>query len=333
MGFNEAVPCCCNETAVCCRQVTFQRFCATSTLDEANCTFVTGEPDTASFTVNLISCVAQESDCNCDGFYGDTYGGGYIQTACTATYFANVKCQNGQPPVGADFCGPSEEPPCQRWACAPCGPRPDGCASGTPGGCPPVPDCPLQPCCEPPPPDMCCYYETSGNCLAPLGCLPCDQDFGPTVIQTHTQDCAECGQQALLLATTCCSSCGWDPITNLYEYNHCNPQDSPDRPDLWGKPCCNGPGPLPDGCANGQSSIPQTCTAYGCFGLCPSVNPPLCPCGNITVIGPCGNLTFAPSYSTFERSSEGRLETGIFNDGTGFKLDTLFLFGYGYNHL
>ena len=328
MGFNEAVPCCCDTTSVCCRTARFRKSCNTSVVDEANCTFTLGDPETLEFDMHFIDCVATQDDCSCQNFNPQTYGG-YVMVSCSATFFPDQKCQNGQPPVPRDFCGPEEPIPCQDWACGPCSPRPNGCVLVPPGSsCPPTPSCVPEPCCEPPPPEMCCYYNTSTGCLAFLQCAPCGQDFGSTVVSVPSPAC-DCAVNGLYVATLCCPSCGWDPNTNQPIYYHCDPQNAPNQPWLWGTQCCYGP----TGCANGSWPPNQTCVREGCINTCPAPPLPICPCDGLYVINTCGNFNFSTTYAGTETSAEGRVQTGVFNDGTGYKLNTLFLFGYGYEHL
>lgn len=329
MGSTEAIPCCCQKKQyLCCLDVTATYPCSKAVPDNENCTVNTGgQPEFRTLKARIQACAATEEECQalqadpqiwckdqgqgmgCGGGVGD---GQIIIDSKTATFYPGVECTG--PEADAKCSSSKDSIPCLKMSCGPCGPYFDGCADAdSNGNCPPVPDCPQQPCCGQNP-SLCCFTTITNGCISSQYCGPCGDsktsgDANSGEVVTKIQDCSSCKSDVIepkVISTACCSSCA---LNGSYEDPYCVEA---------GLVCCYT-------CSTEVPCIYNKCV-YPCGQ--PQDPRPLCPCplaGSSS--GPCGTL--------FEfNSAENRYTSGFVKTNSGaYQLDTLFLFGYGYNQL
>lgn len=331
MSVNPAIPCCCGgkPSFVCCKTFTMTLTCEKEATDAANCTTVPDGSETVEFTYKQASCVASEEECVCREGETPIGGPGFSVTACTAE-FTGVECENNQVPADFQGCKSEEDPPCCKFDCGPCGRKKAGISAAP---CPPPPPCEDEECCEPPPPVLCCCVEYFEDCVS-KSCQSCSQPIPSNCFTVTT--CDQCtNPDSVLIVSPCCSSlvceaCGGPGAADGHKcYDLCGP----------GGVCCWD-------CVTYDASGP-TCTTAKCLLPCPDTIPnqlPLCNCGPVVVSSPCisglvgsGGLNETSAGTGPDNKLgtliENSLEKGLIRTETGVNLNTLFLFGYGYNNL
>ena len=313
------IACCCdNQLYTCCLKLTMSMICQDSVVQ--GCAVIPVDAPPIEYFAYFNKCVELAADCNCDDI-GNTLPGHVNATiiGCQAA-FTGYECVGTQPPpVGPDVeeCGPTVQP-CQNYECGPCAYRPTGCTPATAETpCTPPPFCPPDPCCEPAPPTICCCATVVDGCIASNDCTFCPAGAPAAgVYCTPVQDCSQCTPDVgISIYTPCCRSgpCGT-------AWNCSGPEW-----DLQGNPvtCCSD-------CID--SSQNPTCQYEVCIMPC-STNPapqlPLCPCDEPRVGGPCSLFTGRLNQDF----AENRYTSGFVNTPNGYEINSIFLFGYGNNHL
>lgn len=330
MGSTEAIPCCCKqELYQCCLSVVLSATCTTGTPNFDTCSVDSDPPTTIEYSRSVLTCAASEEECKrlCGSInvsdLGDLGGsaggfGGVGQSAivaCEATFLGDKKCSD------PDECSGGQSL-CSQLACGPCEPYVNGCAvieDGEP--CPPTPgDCPKSPCCTPPPEKLCCCKTIVDGCISAAYCTTCTEESSDIsdgqngTVCGFISSCDNCkATDGELLVSSCCSdSSAADP---------CH--------DCGGQVCCTSC--LPSG--NPLPCVFQKCVLpCGQSGQTPI---PLCPC-TIRSRGPCSGFNSAQftNYGTYYNSAENRITSGFVQGSDGsYNLNTLLLFGYGYNQL
>ena len=353
-SYNPAIPCCCNKGGqnLCCLAVTLEQSCETAIIDEENCTAASGPVQTLTYFKQIKTCASSYEECNCEilstpentGGFGQEGGvGGFGQLPpgtrvvdCFATYYSDIKCDS---PEAAEACTGGDTV-CTKYKCGPCQPVKDGCVIVSPGTpCPSIPDCPPDPCCEPPPTQLCCCRVIDGGCIVSANCTPCTEETSSGTgasgeICTFVSDCEGCNlDTGFHITTLCCPSCYYldtdgDNVVDVYR-NECVYYGT--DPQLT--TCCN------DCRTYDPVTGDITCESEACILPCGSgVSPPtMCPCP----MAPTGYKCYALSaqttfkYGTVNNSAEGNFMSGMIYDPATktYKQNRLFLFGYGYDKL
>lgn len=353
-SYNPAIPCCCGSSEVgkklCCISLTADWSCATLVPDPENCAMIPGDPETLTMSTRVKYCVNTEAECTCDLLddenaerpgYGGLGEGGFgtdvgafepVVIECSAA-FVDISCYYGSTEEPEDDPCRKIQAVCDKFTCGPCGPTISGCTVVEVGNpCPPVPDCgePAA-CCGPPPPgDLCCVRVLVDGCIASTSCEPCG-DFGDSgtgdtnsgVVSRRIDNCDDCDpDSAVWIASACCASCGGDlqdcagPVIN-----DC---------------CCPIPG-IGVSCAECLGGAP--CVTGACIKPCeqggsaPSL--PLCPCPIRDFGWTCLAALSDPNNGTVSNFAEGDYFKGLIRDKIAdtYKVNTLLLFGYGYEQL
>jgi len=344
MSTNPAIPCCCiSPKFVCCKTYAVALTCPVEQIGD-DCDVISGVPPEVKceYEYKIVSCVDSEEECVCEeiseqevtgtGGFGSGGGGGgmggssggfppgHTISACISAVFHNIKCENNQPPNDREICKNDKNRPCCKKECGPCGPMAAGCADD----CPP-PNCEEQECCEPPPPTLCCCSTIEGGECSVKTCGPCPPDpIPPNCYQVPACDQCTDGPDdcTFYQSALCCPT----------EFCCCNPEATCD--------CCDGSIPACCECEE------PGCVRFKCICPCgsgPPSGPPLCMgCGQPTA-NPAGCLAlglqtemqhpgnkFEDNFGTFVENS---IEKGLIKTKTDVKLNTLFLFGYGYKNL
>lgn len=332
MSSTEAIPCCCGgkKQYLCCLEVTATATCIKGSADEANCSVSSGgEPETRTVTAKIRACAASEEECSkispssdiwcsdgtaCNGGEGGL-GNSPTITGVSSVFYPGVECTGDE---ADEKCTSNKDSlPCQALACGPCGPYFAGCADSP---CPPVPDCPKKPCCIPDQPKLCCFTTIDGGCIVSQSCEACN---GATssgtgtngVLVAEVPDCSQCSSsspQPKWVSTTCCTSC------DTY------PEKCP-----TGGVCCYD-------CVTFQGGL-ATCDLQRCVTPCgeQQTTTPICSCPLASSGGPCPPGILGPNYGQGAfNSPETRYTSGFVQTSSGsYELNTLLLFGYGYNNL
>lgn len=321
MSFNPATSCCCG-TTLCCLAVKVAHTCQKAKAD--GCGSSPDGTQTLEYWKYLKFCVNSEDECSCALIDNPGSGNDPTETVieCHSTFRPDKKCENNVPPTGV-----CEEPApkiCPVWGCSPCGPIQLGCVLTPPDqDCPPVPDCPIDPCCNPTQ-KLCCCREIVSGCVTGAQCTTCT---GPSstgtgtngTVCTEVQNCTGCTPDlGVYITTMCCATCNYVDI------------DGDGAWDVFFQDCQNMPTLVC--CADCQT---PGCTGAACIPPCSGGQPPpnLCPCPISPSVTPCSGFTSNYRYGTSQNSAENRYTTGYISDGNAYKLNTLFLFGYGYDHL
>jgi hypothetical protein len=312
MSANSAIPCCCTQPSfICCKTYTTSITCLKEIT--VGCDVFPDGYATIESTRKVVSCVFSEEDCVCeDGEIPPNNPPNTIVVKCEAE-FIGERCENNQVPDDFQGCKSENPPPCCISDCGPCGPKGAGASAGP---CPPTPYCEEQPCCNPPPPPICCCvsFTENENCAIRECIGPC-----PIVIPDNcytVSSCSDCENNiyGIWVWTACCAS---------YPCTVCGADDD----HACGDPVCLDPASICcDDCVSGD------CVMGKCIGPCP--NPvaqlPLCPCMGPFIGGLCVPAFPATKYGDLIENS---IEKGLIKTKTGVNLNTLFLFGYGYNNL
>lgn len=330
MGFNEAIPCCCEkQKKVCCITATYERRCLSTNVGSGDCVDTPGPFEWLAYTTSWAECVDSQEEC--DNFAvsnpcGDPLSCDIRLVSATSEYFPDENCIGDEPQVSQDFCGPRSYI-CQKFECGTCTAVPQNCTTvETPADCPPVPSCPPQPCCDPDPGDnFCCCITISGGCILSTSCGPgtCPPSSGNAqsgVFCYQTSSCVGCSNisQGTFITTMCCATCQYLDV------------DGDGVADYFVQDCQG----QPTGVCCSDCQTPN-CAPAGCVRACPSASN-ICPCPVKSIGGACvtqSNLR----YGSSDTSAEGRYTSGFMLDkGSNtpqYVPNSLFLFGYGYDRL
>lgn len=357
MSSSSGIPCCCkNAKFLCCLTLDMEATCTTATVSD--CSVVPGPPQTIAYTTKYKKWVNSREECNCDhlsdvgrcaGSWCDERcgqsldcnscacggcpdcangGGGFGSgqdkvVGCSATFHENIT-EDGESADNA-CSNANTNKICVNTACGPCGRYVSGCSVvGPDEDCPPGPTgCTPQECCDGGPKELCCCRTVENSCISSVACGECASMncSGSNQHKSSVTSCGECsvepGAPCLYITGVCCPSC-----------------------DNGG--CYDG-SPCPCTCATKGSNGEPTCAVSKC--VCPcgvdTGGLPLCGCPIESITEGCpSQLTgYGVNYANLDygnnlNSAEGRYTSGIVVDKNGVsQLNTLFLFGYGYNNL
>lgn len=320
MTLNPTITCCCGKT-LCCIAAKISHTCPKSRTE--GCGSVPDGSQTLEYWRYFKFCVNTEDECNCSLIDGQGQEGADTVVQCTATFRPDKKCDGDTPPTGV--CYEPSPSVCTVWECSPCGPIAVGCTLLPPGeSCPPVPDCPIDPCCNPTP-KLCCCRTLVNGCVSSASCISCT---GPSstgngqngTVCAEVQNCNGCTpDDGAFITTMCCATCMYVDLDGDGIFDDWF-QDCGSMPTTV---CCDACGPASNPGCESTICVPP-CSSGGSGNLCP------CPIQSVT---PGCPSPFAPRYGTAGNSAEGRYNSGVVYDGAAYKLNTLFLFGYGYEHL